>query len=115
MATRSNIGAKQQDGTIKAIYCHWDGYPEGVGAALTEHYSDPAKVEALLNLGDISGVNDTEPENIDSYAKRGETGTEARTFQTFEEWEQYAVNQWAEYLHLYEGGKWTSLPVKVMA
>ena len=57
MATRSNIGMKQADGTIKAIYCHWDGYPEGVGATLAEHYKNPAKVEALLNLGDIPNLS----------------------------------------------------------
>jgi hypothetical protein len=86
MGTRSNIGATQEDGTIKVIYCHWDGYPEGVGAVLTEHYTEPAKVQALLNLGDISSLNDTEVENVESYAKRGETDTEARIYSTREEW-----------------------------
>ena len=54
MATRSRIGMEQPNGEVRSIYCHWDGYPEGVGATLQEHYTDPAKVEALIALGDIS-------------------------------------------------------------
>ena len=56
MATRSFIGKVQQDGSIHGIYCHYDGYPEGVGATLKEHYQNPQKVDALLALGDISSL-----------------------------------------------------------
>ena len=27
MATRSRIAKQNPDGTIKSVYCHWDGYP----------------------------------------------------------------------------------------
>ena len=54
MATRSRIGLEQADGTIKSVYVHWDGYIDGVGETLKEHYNDPAKIEELLELGDIS-------------------------------------------------------------
>jgi len=54
MATRSRIGMEMPNGEVRSIYCHWDGYPEGVGATLKQHYTDPAKVEALVELGDIS-------------------------------------------------------------
>ena len=54
MATRSRIGMEMPNGEVRSIYCHYDGYPEGVGATLQEHYTDPAKVEALMALGDIS-------------------------------------------------------------
>ena len=54
MATRSRIGMEQPNGEVRSIYCHWDGYPEGVGATLQEHYVDPEKVEALIALGNIS-------------------------------------------------------------
>jgi hypothetical protein len=48
------IGIQQEDGKIKAIYCHYDGYPEGVGQTLANYYQTTDKVEALLNLGDLS-------------------------------------------------------------
>lgn len=54
MSTRSRIGMIQKDGSVKSIYCHFDGYPEGVGAVLKKHYTNPEKVEELLELGDIS-------------------------------------------------------------
>ena len=104
MATRSNIGAKQADGTIKAIYCHWDGYPAHVGATLSEHYNTAEKVEALLNLGDISTLEQTiEDTQANAYSMRGDHDTKARTFTSEAEWREYAVAQWAEYIYLFEG------------
>jgi len=58
MATRSRIGMEFTDeqGTrlVKSIYCHWDGYPEGVGQKLQNFFLEREKVEALVALGDIS-------------------------------------------------------------
>lgn len=54
MATRSMIGMVQEDGTVRAIYCHFDGYPAHVGRILDAHYTDADKVNALLDLGDLS-------------------------------------------------------------
>lgn len=54
MATRSFIGKQQPNGKIIGVYCHWDGYPEGVGKTLKMHYTDPAKVDSLIELGAIS-------------------------------------------------------------
>lgn len=54
MSTRGRIGMKLPDGKIKSIYVHFDSYPEGVGKILTNHYNDPEKVKALVELGDIS-------------------------------------------------------------
>jgi hypothetical protein len=58
MATRSRIGIQDENGTIRSIYCHWDGYPEGVGATLNEHYLNRQKLNALINLGDISELGE---------------------------------------------------------
>lgn len=54
MSTRCRIAIEQPDGKIRSIYCHHDGYPEGVGRTLQRHYTDPDKVDALVNLGDLS-------------------------------------------------------------
>lgn len=64
MATRSRIGMEMPDGKIKSIYCHWDGYPEGVGETLEKHYQDPKKIEELLELGDISSLGSFYDEEI---------------------------------------------------
>ena len=54
MSTRSRIGIQNPNGSVSSIYCHFDGYPEGVGATLNEHYSNRQKLNMLINLGDIS-------------------------------------------------------------
>ena len=55
MATPCNIAIQLDDKTIKAIYCHFDGYvKKGVGETLIKYYSDKDIVERLVNLGDIS-------------------------------------------------------------
>lgn len=54
MATQSRIGIQLEDGTVKSIYCHFDGYYDGVGQELMDSYTDRAKVEKLITLGDIS-------------------------------------------------------------
>lgn len=56
MATRSRIAIENPDGTVTSIYCHWDGYPEGVGGTLITHYTQPEKVKALIALGSLSYV-----------------------------------------------------------
>ena len=54
MATRSNIGMMLPDGNIKVVYCHYDGYPDGVGEILLESYNTPERVSELLSFGDMS-------------------------------------------------------------
>lgn len=60
MATRSLI-ARERKGHLNisaydVIYCHWDGYPAGVGATLAAHYTTPDRVDALIALGDLSSL-----------------------------------------------------------
>ena len=58
MCTNAAIGLAMPDGTIKAVYLHWDGYIEhgGAGETLGEHYRDRAKVEKLISLGFLSSL-----------------------------------------------------------
>jgi len=131
MATRSSIGARQKDGTIKEIYCHWDGYPECVGATLAEHYTDPEKVAQLLDLGDLSSLENTIEETyLTSFGRRGEAKNEAQTHESEEQWEAVALESGIEFLYLFKfnpfakayewsffsvSPRWVKLPSKVMA
>lgn len=54
MATRSRIAIENQDGTVRSIYCHFDGYPSNNGVLLFENYTTQEKVESLISLGAIS-------------------------------------------------------------
>ena len=53
MSTRSLIGIRTAKG-YKHIYCHYDGSPEHHLPILEKCYSDPAKAEELISLGDLS-------------------------------------------------------------
>lgn len=57
MGTRSMIAIQNPyNKTVRAVYCHWDGYLEHNGAILQKHYSASPKVNNLIALGDISSL-----------------------------------------------------------
>jgi hypothetical protein len=64
MATRSLIGVNLDNGITKIVYCHWDGYPSGVGQTLLLHYDSPTKVDALLGLGDLSALASSPEQSV---------------------------------------------------
>ena len=63
MSTRSRIAIENQDGTVQSIYCHFDGYIDGVGKTLFNHY-DREKLEKLIVLGDISSLGESTIDTI---------------------------------------------------
>lgn len=56
MATRSSIGILERDGSVESVYCHSDGYPDGVGATLTQWFASEESARGLVALGDLSCV-----------------------------------------------------------
>ena len=59
MGTRSTIALEFADGIVQQVYCHWDGYLSNNGQILRDHYSDPFKLQELIDLGDISSLRPT--------------------------------------------------------
>jgi hypothetical protein len=117
MATRSTIAKLNPDGTVTSTYCHWDGYTDGVGATLLEHYTDPAKIDALLVLGDISFLREEIGEQHDfnnptegwtlAYGRdRGEEGTEVLLHANIAEWLGFRGDSGCEYGYLWNGDVW---------
>ena len=122
MATRSTIGMLLEDGqTIRSVYCHWDGYPDGVGATLKEHYTDPAKIEALLDFGDISVLDadfgeqndfDNRTEGVTLfYRDRGEDGVDALVHSNQQEWLGFRRGSWCEWGYLWDGNSWNTFKI----
>ena len=54
MGTRSAIGYRQPSGVVRAVYCHWDGYPSHQMPILQKHYNTLTKVKALIRPGSMS-------------------------------------------------------------
>jgi len=102
------------NGKYKTIYCHSDGYLTHNGALLLDHYSDRAKVEELLALGDISilapNVHPTNKDHAFDYDKReegvvvaygrdrSEKNVDAKEF-TYDE--LVSEDSWTEYFYVF--------------
>lgn len=68
MSTRCWIGKENKDKTVTYIYCHSNGYPEGVGKTLSEFYKDEETIDKLLSLGGLSYLGE-KPESNENYWK----------------------------------------------
>ena len=58
MSTHSYIGVIEEDGTLKYVYGHSDGYPSYLGRMLLTYYNTPELATGLVNLGDLSMVRE---------------------------------------------------------
>ena len=56
MSTRSRVGIEEADGKIRSVYVHNDGDVDALGSMLRTHWTNRHEVDALLSLGEISGV-----------------------------------------------------------
>lgn len=130
MATRSTIALEFADGSVGQIYCHWDGYLDHNGKILLENYTDPFKLQELIDLGDLSslGADIGEKHEFDNPHKygtpeweawqdakrgvctfygrdRGEDGINARYFKDFADYK--ANHQYEEYEYILRtDGNW---------
>jgi hypothetical protein len=122
--------------TVRAVYCHWDGYLEHNGAILQKHYADSSKVNHLVAMGDLSSLGtqigeahpfsphgSKEDEALYEHAKdmgyctfykrdRGESDVDFKVFDTLKEAEDHYT--WSDYYYCfkyskaddYQSGEW---------
>jgi hypothetical protein len=83
------------------IYCHWDGYPDGVGKVLKNKFNTYDKVMNLIAGGWCSSVD---YDGVRHYANRDK-----------ENWEYIkptqmdklnAIGCWVEYAYVFKNNKW---------
>ena len=98
MGTRSMVGVMVGN-KCRAVYVHWDGYLEGVGAEL-QGYTTQAEVEALISHGDRSSLEDG------YYKDRGEKGVEPTDYDTFAEFFEAVEGCWGEWYYVFKDGVW---------
>jgi hypothetical protein len=98
MGTRSLVGVMVGD-KCRAVYVHWDGYLEGVGAEL-QSYTTQAEVEELIEGGDRSTLTDG------FYKDRGEDGVDPTDYDTFAEFLEAVEGCWGEYYYIFKDGVW---------
>ena len=123
MSTHAAIGMRLADGTIKAIRCQNSGYPGRTRAILGGWYTDPEKVEALIDLGSLSILGEKlepapgaphtydnpQPDVTVAYHRdRNEPLERAISFACVEDYEAIAPEAfYADYLYLFEDGVWS--------
>lgn len=56
MSTRSNIVFVHPNGEVTVAYCHYDGYPSGVGRALVSDHNTDSDAEYLIRHGAIRTI-----------------------------------------------------------
>jgi hypothetical protein len=105
MSTRSRIAIENQDGTVDSIYCHFDGYVDGVGKTLFNQY-DQEKSEKLLELGDISSLGESTIDTVAYCRDRGED-LHFKTFKDVEDLFENGFNSGEEFVYcLNKDGVW---------
>jgi hypothetical protein len=121
MSTRSFIALVTSEG-YRSIYCHTDGHPDHNGRILRDAYADPARVEALIGLGNLAQLglvigqrhevanHDRDfPERCLAYGRDGgEADQEAAEDPTFDDLVTSAREADAEWLYIFAplGGGW---------
>ena len=122
MSTRSLIGIVEPDGSVRSIYCHFDGYVAYVGRMLNIHYNSEEMARQLIALGDLSSLreriapNPGEAHSFDNplddvtiayHRDRGEEFIPARKYESKEAMAKKGWNHcWAEYCYVWENGAW---------
>lgn len=109
MATRSMIGVQRENGTIEAIYCHWDGYPSHHGPILLEAYNGPRKIEGLIAQGDLLtlGRRLAEDPSIfvgDDFCAVAGGFHEAAVYSDIHDLRER--REWCEYFYIHKQGRW---------
>ena len=111
MGTRSNIAIEDKETKVlTVVYCHWDGYLEGVGAELLEQYDSLGMVEELIRGGDMSSLGShyaQMPDRAEPPYNETWENNKPKTYQN-----EYTLmsdlrgDVFIEYIYLFRDGKW---------
>lgn len=100
MSTKAAIGILEDDGTVRAILCNYDGYIQGVGKILNNSYIKYDLVNQLLSIGNISKL-DPQPDLIPR--SKNQNGKSLR-FKNIDDFERYFIM--ADYYYLFDKTFW---------
>ena len=105
MSTRSSIARITEQGEIKSIYSHSDGYPSYMGELLAKNYSSVESLEAMFELGDVSFLAETLDTSRFYNSWRGEN-TQANVWSNEDMWLKWAEDCGLQYVYLFNGHQW---------
>lgn len=111
MSTRSFIGIQNENNTIDGIYCHFDGYPAGVGRVLKESYTDVCAVRELIAHGDISEC--LAPDEMTNEIYYDFNAGKPSNFFSLRHFQNAATKCGAEWAYVFSGGQWKTYQLEM--
>ena len=107
MATRSTIAFHNSNtNRVEQIYCHFDGYFEGVGQTLQENYNDSEAAASIVVNGDMSYLSETVDSTMFYHRDRGDKWMYVRP-EVFDNMSHYINSaHMEEYNYLFTDNKW---------
>ena len=113
MSTNAIIGKLQADGTVRSVYLHHDGYFSHAGRILRTFYRTEKRIDALLALGNLSGLGPSPygkdastPQALDKLHCRAYYGHKEKEekAEIFPDKEQFFAD--GQIAYLYDSGHW---------
>ena len=117
MTTRGSIARLNADLSVTAIYLHCDSHVTGAGQTLINHYQDRAKIDQLMQLGDLKrlaeGIGQRRTRDRDpryqywctAYGRdSGETDCDAQHYVNAKMWLDESNQEY--YCYLWDGSEW---------
>ena len=104
MGTHAMIGVwHEETNEVIASYVHYDGYVEGVGKTLIEHYNDQSRAETVAHGGYLSALF---PSYIES-RRDAVHNDRPNVFKSVDEYlDEGSDIAGAHYLYLWDGEAW---------
>jgi len=111
MSTRSWIAVEQEPdemdlNKVQTIYCHFDGYIDGVGNILLKHWNNLDKAHALLQYGDISYVPEQENNESLQDAAYDKVGITQEYISEYHMMLELKGDIHIEYVYLFKDNNW---------
>ena len=116
MSTRARIGIQLPDDSILSVYHHFDGYPEGLGVKLVEHYNTYEKASELIDGGNMSNCYSDSKFNVETgeftpiadpkpsyYGGDNEEPVLSKNFDEFTR-----IDCWQEYSYVFVTDRWVA-------
>jgi hypothetical protein len=98
------IGIVNEDGSVTATYCHYDGYLEGNGRTLVDNYNSPNRARAVAESGYLSALNENLNASIESSVHKNEKPV---VYASVKVYMKCGYNHaGADYLYLFDGAVW---------
>ena len=106
MGTPCYIGYADADGTVRAVYIHYDGYPDFAGKYLLEHHASDELARSVVGRGSR--------ETIGSRERYLNADTMDRRFDSIDDYMQFwRESDNFEYAYLWLFGRWHMMPNEI--